>query len=303
MKCFNLNLNRLANILLLGKEHLSPQKAHLTRKTDSYVLYVITDGELSLLHNNEPLVLKSGEFCLFSPGDTHKPLGISECKYYYVHFDADIKALELDENVFAEEIQKKNIAFAGQRIYSKTRYYYRSMLLPERLQVKDKIDFNYIANKLEQNIKVFRRLSINENLYLSFDLFKIFLKCESIGEQIYGTKQPYSRNSNSSVNKIAEYLNSHYLEEIDGKVIEKEFMINYDYANHLFKKALGESILKYRNSLRIEHAKFLLITTDMSVQEIALESGFSDKFYFTRYFTKCTGISPLRFRKAERRNV
>ena len=107
----------------------------------------------------------------------------------------------------------------------------------------------------------------------------------------------------STANKIAEFLNLHYLEPIDSMIIEKEFMINYDYANHLFKTAIGESIMQYRNSRRIERAKFLLTTTDMRIEEVASESGFSDKFYFTRYFTKCTGASPTRFREAERGNV
>lgn len=303
MKFFKLNLNRLANVSLIGKEHFTNSRVHVTRRIDCYIFYVITEGELSLLHNDTPLILKSGDACLFSPGDTQKPLGKSECKYYYVHFDAELNAFDLDTSLLAEEIRKKNIAFADQYIYSKTRYNYRTTILPEKIQIKDKVDFNYITNKLEQNIKTFKRLSINENLYLSFDLFNIFIKCESIGEQLYNTTPSRSCNSNSTVNKIVEYLNSHYLEPIDGTIIEKKFMINYDHANHLFKKAIGESIIKYRNSLRIEHAKFLLITTDMHIEEVAFESGFSDKFYFTRYFTKRTGVSPLRFRKVEHGNV
>ena len=97
MKCFDINLNRLANISLLGKEHLNALKPHLTRKTNCFILYVITDGTLSILHNDKPLTLECGEACLFAPNDTHKPLGISDCKYYYVHFDADIDIINIKE--------------------------------------------------------------------------------------------------------------------------------------------------------------------------------------------------------------
>ena len=303
MKCFNINLNQLANISLLGKEHLTAIKPHLTRKTNCYILYIITEGELSLLHNDTPLILKSGDVCIFAPNDTHKPLGVSDCKYYYVHFDANIETAHLNDTVFSDKIRQKSLAFAGQRIYSKDRYYNRTLLLPEKITISEKVDFNYITNKLEQDIKVFRRLTISENLSLSFDLFKIMLKLESIAEQIYRNKISHNRTMYITANQISEFINSHYLEPINSIVSEKEFMINYDYANHLFKTVMGESILKYRNSLRIERAKFLLLTTDMRVEEIASESGFADKFYFTRYFTKCTGISPTRFREAERGNV
>ena len=120
MKFFKLNLNRLANVSLIGKEHFTNSRVHVARRIDCYIFYVITEGELSLLHNGTPLILKSGDACLFSPGDTQKPLGKSECKYYYVHFDAELNAFDLDTSLLAEEIRKKNIAFADQYIYSKT---------------------------------------------------------------------------------------------------------------------------------------------------------------------------------------
>lgn len=303
MKCFDINLNRLANISLLGKEHLTALKPHLTRKTNCFILYVITEGELSILHNDKPLTLKSGDACIFSKGDTHKPLESCDCKYYYVHFDADINVINIDNNDFADKVQKKNLAFSGSRIYGMDRYYNRKLLLPEKIAVNEKIDFNYITNKLEQDTKIFRRLTISENLLLSFDLFKILLKLESVAEQISGGKSKSLHTAYITANKIAEFINAHYLEEIDSTVIEKEFMINYDYANQLFKSAIGESILRYRNSLRIDRAKFLLVTTDMQIEEVGIKSGFNDKFYFTRYFTKCTGVSPTRFREAERGNV
>lgn len=303
MKCFDINLNRLANISLLGKEHLTALKPHLTRKTNCFILYLITEGELSILHNDKPLTLKSGDVYLFSEGDTHKPLGSCDCKYYYVHFDADINIIDINDNDFSKRAQKKNLAFSGSLIYGKARYYNRTLLLPEKITINEKIDFNYIANKLEQDTKIFRRLTISENLLLSFDLFKILLKLESIAEHNSTGKSKSMSTTYIIANKIAEFINSHYLEEIDSAIIEKEFMINYDYANHLFKTAIGESIIKYRNGLRIERAKFLLLTTDMRIEEVGVKSGFNDKFYFTRYFTKSTGVSPTHFREAERGNV
>lgn len=303
MKCFDINLNRLANISLLGKEHLNALKPHLTRKANCFILYVITDGTLSILHNDNPLTLECGDVYLFAPNDTHKPLGVSDCKYYYIHFDADINITNIAKDDFANKVQEKKLTFSGSRIYGRDRYYNRRLLLPEKIAVTEKIDFIYITNKLEQDTKIFRRLTISENLLLSFDLFKILLKLENVAEQISGGKAKTLRSAYITANRIAEFINTHYLEEIDSTVIEKEFMINYDYANQLFKATIGESILRYRNSLRIERAKLLLVTTDMQIEEVGIKSGFNDKFYFTRYFTKCTGVSPTRFREAERGNV
>lgn len=53
---------------------------------------------------------------------------------------------------------------------------------------------------------------------------------------------------------------------------------------------------KYINSKRIEHAKELLVTTELSVKEIAGMVGVLDDNYFSRLFRKTVGISPLEFR-------
>ena len=47
---------------------------------------------------------------------------------------------------------------------------------------------------------------------------------------------------------------------------------------------------------RIERAKQLLLRTDQSLAEIALEVGFSSQAHFTDQFRRVTGSTPLRFR-------
>lgn len=98
--------------------------------------------------------------------------------------------------------------------------------------------------------------------------------------------------------KIADYLEKHYLEDVDSKDIQDKFMMNYDYANRIFRQVMGKSIIRYRNDLRLEKAKFLLLTTENLVEEVAFGSGFSDKYYFSRFFTKSVG-APKRFREEE----
>ena len=58
---------------------------------------------------------------------------------------------------------------------------------------------------------------------------------------------------------------------------------------------------KLVGSLRIEHAKKLLVSTDYSMLEIALESGFSTDRTFYRVFTEFEGISPGDYRKLNKK--
>ena len=58
------------------------------------------------------------------------------------------------------------------------------------------------------------------------------------------------------------------------------------------------AVVDYLTELRIEEAKKLLLETDMTVGEIADETGFSDTSYFSKVFLKSVGISPSCYRRS-----
>ena len=64
----------------------------------------------------------------------------------------------------------------------------------------------------------------------------------------------------------------------------------------VFKKATGRSPRQYLIDLRMRAAMNLLKTTDMPVQEVARQSGFDDPFYFSRIFSRRTGVSPAAYK-------
>jgi len=54
--------------------------------------------------------------------------------------------------------------------------------------------------------------------------------------------------------------------------------------------------MRYRNSVRIEKAKRLLLIKSASVEEIADALGFGDTKYFSQLFKSTTSLSPSQFR-------
>ncbi len=70
----------------------------------------------------------------------------------------------------------------------------------------------------------------------------------------------------------------------------------------VFKAAVGMSPLHYLLNLRLQQAQRLLIRTNLSVQEVAAQSGFEDPFHFSRFFKKKCGTSPSSFRKQMQEN-
>lgn len=62
--------------------------------------------------------------------------------------------------------------------------------------------------------------------------------------------------------------------------------LNKSYLATLFKKETGKTFTTYVNDKRIDHAIFLLNSSDLQVQEIASSCGIPDVTYFTRIFKK-----------------
>ncbi|WP_332399201.1 AraC family transcriptional regulator [Vibrio metschnikovii] len=60
----------------------------------------------------------------------------------------------------------------------------------------------------------------------------------------------------------------------------------------------GENISRVINSFRIEHAKSLLLTSNMSITEVYLASGFQTKSNFHREFSRITGQTPSGYRSS-----
>lgn len=70
-----------------------------------------------------------------------------------------------------------------------------------------------------------------------------------------------------------------------------------------FKRATGQSPLEYVQTLRIEEAKQLLETTDMPLDDVAAEVGYTEPSAFRHLFRKLVGITPSLYRRRHFRSV
>lgn len=107
-----------------------------------------------------------------------------------------------------------------------------------------------------------------------------------------------SKESDSVVDKVKQYVKENIgVHKLTRDEIANYVFLNPDYLTRVFKKQTGMSISDYLQHERIEHAKQLLIKTDMSVSEIALDSGYSNFSYFSTLFKKITKLNPVDFRR------
>lgn len=94
------------------------------------------------------------------------------------------------------------------------------------------------------------------------------------------------------------YVFDHFKEHIDLQSTAAALGVSTYCVSRLFTEKVHFGFNKYVNYLRIEQAKELLCTTDLSILEISIESGFDNLRTFNRVFKELCGETPLHYRKA-----
>lgn len=93
------------------------------------------------------------------------------------------------------------------------------------------------------------------------------------------------------------YINENYHKDLTMAMVANHVSLNYHYFSTLFNERTGISFVDYLKRIRVEKAKELLKTTNMKVQEVAVNVGYDNPKYFAKVFKKMTGVSPQEFRR------
>lgn len=99
------------------------------------------------------------------------------------------------------------------------------------------------------------------------------------------------------VTRLTQYIDQHYQEEISLQHLADVTHFSVRQITRRFKDATGMSIFDYILSQRMNHARALLVTTDMKVTDIALEVGFNTPSYFCGQFRRVMGCTPNQYRE------
>lgn len=99
-----------------------------------------------------------------------------------------------------------------------------------------------------------------------------------------------------SVNQIAEYIRINCHKNLTVGSVAAHFSYNQDYAGKLFRKHFGVGLKEYIARQKLKLARDLLLTTDLSVKQIASELGYGHENLFIKFFLYHEKISPTAFR-------
>ena len=156
-----------------------------------------------------------------------------------------------------------------------------------------------IANEFKFNQKYGKDSLSNTIIQLSNESTResvkafIIREVEELVETMYINSIKYS----PVVQQIISIINDKYYEELSLKTLASQYNINSSYLGQIFSKETGSSFSEYLNKTRNMKAKELILNTNMKINDISKEIGYTDTSYFYRKFKKHYGVSPSTLRE------
>ncbi len=94
---------------------------------------------------------------------------------------------------------------------------------------------------------------------------------------------------------VTDYINAHLHEELTLTEIAAIAQISPYHFLRLFRQSMGATPHQYILQIRVDRAKYLLRSSDLSIAEIAIRVGFCDQSHLTRCFKRILGLTPKQF--------
>ena len=154
----------------------------------------------------------------------------------------------------------------------------------------DEKEFEYITGRIER--------IVNEDKKSEFYIHMMTALITELILIIVRKSGVYAPSPSPSVVQQAQtYAIRHFREHISLKSVAESLSITPKYLGSIFKSHTNMFFNEYLNGIRLRYACNLLKHSDISVKEIAYDSGYSSVEYFLDVFKRSTGLTPTQYRK------
>ncbi len=254
------------------RTHLTLTQKTLSRSSrihlhDYYELEIILSGSGTQNLNGTIYPIGAGSVYFLTPIDFHalSPQGA-----------VDVANLAFDDTLLSPQLRqlfmnrRENFIFQADSQVTQTLQTLLS-LLPEQTAQEDEYTQTCLKNLLELVLFTIARA-----------------KNDRSGSGDLQTSQ--------QVQQSMQYLFCHFREDISLEDVALQSGYTPNYFSTLFHQITGEKFVDFLAKLRLNYAKMLLLSTDLSVTRIAEKSGFGSPSNFFRRFRQATGLAPKDFR-------
>lgn len=229
---------------------------------DYYEIRYVLEGECYLKYNGRSYLLKKGEGCLI------------DCRKKYFYHSSN------------QHWVSTCLRFNGSPAYS----FIKAYLLSGNIKFTDEMFSNF--EPLQMHIL---QCTQKNSSYMEYEVsctFYLLLTNLLIA-------QSKTRNTSEVIEKIVSYIQANYMKNLTVDELSRRFAVSRTHMTRCFKEYTGFAPHQYITQLRIYNAKYLLKTTNLSINDISRQTGFSDSVYFIQVFKKIEGTTPSIFRKRE----
>ncbi len=245
-------------------------------------MYFITKGRGYLIIGNQKIILEAGKLYII-PGFTSCTyhFGAGLC-HYYIHFSIDqpnglsaYTIYNINNQVDSGELERS--------LFERILKINPDMKLPHHHP-------NIYQNKEWMNKKATFTTAAQhlETIGILKQLFSRFL--EPVQSNVISSLVKYN------IQHILLYIRNNLDQDISIDHLAGIACLSKDHFSRNFKKILGMAPCEYIIRQRIEKAQFLLLTTDLTQEQIIGKANFKSESYFCRIFKKYTAYTPTNYR-------
>ena len=115
-------------------------------------------------------------------------------------------------------------------------------------------------------------------------------------------RQHTMKNYSPIIQRTIAIIDSDISANLTLSTLAQQQNLSSGYLSTVFKDETGKTLTEYIRDKRIKHAQYLLSTTHLQIQTVALHCGIMDVQYFSKIFKKQTGKTPKEYRDELRFN-
>ncbi|MBS7526295.1 AraC family transcriptional regulator [Fusibacter paucivorans] len=242
--------------------------------------YRMLEGEMMLTIIDETVHVKSGDIVVVNPNEVHSAERITASVSFVLY---QIDLFSLTDNL--ADIQQKflNHMFHQRRYFLKRDPVLSTRALPFLMTV----EAGWRAGNVEA-VESATRLMLVELLRQ--------VKTKYPDQGAYKTY----KHTLSQLKPTVSLMTFRYQERITLDILAEMTKVSAIHYSRLFKGVMHYTPIDFLNQVRIAKARQLLLTTELSVGEIAFQTGLRDSNYFSRFFKHYNQMTPTAFRKKYR---
>lgn len=238
-------------------------------------LLMVLSGICDFSVNGETYPLAEGDLILTNGKTMHSCSMKENCIYILCHIN--LSELPLFQKRIHQEFTVNSVKYPHPGKYNRLRF-----LMCKLIKVQSQNDANCGTMSVIYDIL--------SELIMNFHTTK-------------GETSPQSTSKHAKrQTEILEYIMEHYQEGLTLQSVAEAHFLSVPYLSSFFKKNIGITFTEYYNNLRMHYAMDDLLTTDLSIEDIAHQNGFPDSRTFLRLFKEKYQMLPSVFRKKNRCN-